>query len=183
MKSDTRTGSKLLVLALAWLGEDREVRVTREKAKGTWTRGPRPQAVPEDSESFYRKCVLFLSLNTVLELTRLSSRLLGTITIIKFIISQWRTFLKKKKKMTSTIRHIIKLFKHVANSFNKFTPIMHLYPSSCGTFLQVVVHVQVDDDDLDEAPVCHVSQFSLPSSSRLRPHHCRPNLIALDMLT
>lgn len=55
MKSDTRTGSKLLVLALAWLGEDREVRVTREKAKGTWTRGPRPQAVPEDSESFYRK--------------------------------------------------------------------------------------------------------------------------------
>jgi CCR4-NOT complex subunit CAF16 len=57
--SPDRIGSKLLVLALHWLKEDRRVRLNLE-AQGDPAfkkRGARSESsVPSDSEVFYRKC-------------------------------------------------------------------------------------------------------------------------------
>ena len=54
MQDPQRPGSKLLELALAWLVEDKEARVNKEVARdGVQKRGA--QAIPTDSEAFYRK--------------------------------------------------------------------------------------------------------------------------------
>jgi len=51
-----KSGSSLHALALAWLKEDREVRRTAEETgKLAKTRGARKNAVPTDSETFYKK--------------------------------------------------------------------------------------------------------------------------------
>lgn len=60
ISSPERIGSKLLVLALHWLKEDRLIRLKHE-AEGDPAfkkRGARIESsVPSDSEVFYRKCV------------------------------------------------------------------------------------------------------------------------------
>lgn len=54
MEDPNRAGSKLLELCLAWLGEDRVMRVSREiEMTGARKRGAR--AIPTDSEDYYRK--------------------------------------------------------------------------------------------------------------------------------
>lgn len=56
-----RVGSKLLVLALHWLTEDRKIRLALEADGqiGFRKRGAKAESlVPSDSEAFYRKCVL-----------------------------------------------------------------------------------------------------------------------------
>lgn len=58
MEDPNRPGSKLLELALAWLGEDREARIKKEiSVGGTKKRGAKKLAegVTSDSEAFYRK--------------------------------------------------------------------------------------------------------------------------------
>ncbi|KAL8281025.1 hypothetical protein RQP46_006704 [Phenoliferia psychrophenolica] len=54
MMDPERSGSKLLELALSWLVEDRAARIEKEiREKGVQRRGA--QAVPGESEAFYRK--------------------------------------------------------------------------------------------------------------------------------
>lgn len=54
MMDPNRAGSRLLELALSWLVEDRAARIAKEVAeKGVQRRGA--QALPSESESFYRK--------------------------------------------------------------------------------------------------------------------------------
>lgn len=56
MEDPDRSGSRLLELALSWLVEDKAARVEREmEVIGRRKRGA--QALPTDSEAFYRKCV------------------------------------------------------------------------------------------------------------------------------
>jgi len=53
MQDPSRSGSKLLELALVWLAKDKMLRDNDTKAKARGVR--KAKEVPEDSEVFYRK--------------------------------------------------------------------------------------------------------------------------------
>lgn len=56
MEDPARPGSKLLELALAWLAEDKAARIKREvEVLGRRKRGAAENAIPSDSEVFYKK--------------------------------------------------------------------------------------------------------------------------------
>lgn len=65
MEDPERAGSRLLELAVAWLREDRKMRLELEKSntEGFRSRGARTTEETRDSETFYRKwvCVLEMS--------------------------------------------------------------------------------------------------------------------------
>lgn len=58
MKREDRSGSRMLELALWWLGQDKQARINKEEQEeGGRKRGAKDSALVRDSEKFYKQYV------------------------------------------------------------------------------------------------------------------------------
>jgi len=56
MKREDRSGSRMLELALWWLGQDKQARINKEEQEeGGRKRGAKDSALVRDSEKFYKQ--------------------------------------------------------------------------------------------------------------------------------
>jgi len=66
MKREDRSGSRMLELALWWLGQDKQARINKEEQEeGGRKRGAKDSALVRDSEKFYKQCVSTFSYHLI----------------------------------------------------------------------------------------------------------------------